>query len=185
MSQYPEPYPVPVPRQSPLRWINCGLLLGTPSAVLRLLTCMRNRYPGFPNACPADVTRSGNYPSNYSDATKYQYSRNVAFTKGGWGWDQACYHTYFLEQVLGLLPQPHCPRLVVDYRADIVLSIGGMARQINWKSKPKRLGFNTTGAMPCVLHGNGVRGKPLYQKVQRWWGRQTPQSEYGGRQRTA
>ena len=185
LSQYPEPYPVPVPRQSPLRWINCGLLLGTPSAVLRLLTCMRDRYPGFPNACPADVTRSGNYPSNYSDATKYQYSRNIVFTKGGWGWDQACYHTYFLEQVLGLLPQPHCPRLVVDYRADIVLSIGGMARQINWKSKPKRLGFNTTGAMPCVLHGNGVRGKPLYQKVQRWWGRQTPQSEYGGRQRTA
>ena len=120
---------------------------------------------------------SGTYPSNYSDATAYQYSRNIVFAKGGWGWDQACYHTYFLEQVLGLLPQPHCPRLVVDYRADIVLSIGCMARQINWKIKPRRLGFNTTGAMPCVLHGNGVRGKPLYQKVQRWWRRQTPQSD--------
>ena len=32
LSQYPEPYPVPAPRQSPLRWINCGLLLGTPLA---------------------------------------------------------------------------------------------------------------------------------------------------------
>tara|TARA_B110001452_G_C15161109_1_gene403887 strand:- start:66 stop:950 length:885 start_codon:yes stop_codon:yes gene_type:complete len=163
------PYPQPVPTSSPLKWINCGLLLGTTDAVFRLLACMRDRFAGFPDACPADVTSDGRHPTNYSDATRYVYSKSIVFTRGGWGWDQACYHAYVLEQAAGLLPRPQCPKLLVDYRADVVLSLGGQARKLDWHAAPGRIGYNVTGARPCVLHGNGVKGKPLFQKVQRWW----------------
>ena len=171
----PVPYPQPTAHLSPLRWINCGLLLGTPDAVLRLLQCMRDRYEGFPDSCPADVSKDGRHPSNFSDATHYKRTwrdKTTVFTKGGWGWDQACYHTYMLEQVTGLLPRPRCPKLIVDYRADVVLSIGGMAQKLDWQAAPGRVAYNVTGAQPCVLHGNGPKGKPLFQKAQRWWDKQ-------------
>ena len=126
--------------------------------------------PGFPDNCPADsITPRGNGPSVFThfwnDSTPYHHSAKVVLRKAGWGWDQACFHYYLLEQERGALP-PHCPEMVIDYAAQLVLSVGGFASKLKW-SDDGRVTFSPTGSRPCVLHGNGIQGKPLINKARR------------------
>ena len=77
--------------------------------------------PGFPDNCPADsITPRGNGPSVFThfwnDSTPYYHSAPVVLRKAGWGWDQACFHYYLLEQERGALP-PHCPEMVIMLRS--------------------------------------------------------------------
>ena len=101
----------------------------------------------------------------WNDSTPYHHSATVVLRKAGWGWDQACFHYYLLEQERGALP-PHCPEMVIDYAAQLVLSVGGFARKLKW-SDDGRVTFSPTGSRPCVLHGNGIQGKPLINKARR------------------
>ena len=125
--------------------------------------------PGFPDNCPADsITPRGNGPSSPTSGMIRRRTitvRRSCSARHGAGWDQACFHYYLLEQERGALP-PHCPEMVIDYAAQLVLSVGGFARKLKW-SDDGRVTFSPTGSRPCVLHGNGIQGKPLINKARR------------------
>ena len=169
------PYPPAIARgnvRSPLRYVNAGGQIGSPKALLGLMRCMGQLFPGFPDNCPADsapTTGGGasTFTAFWNDTTPYFHSKTVVLSKTGWGWDQACFQMYLMEQVHGLLPKG-CPRMVIDYAADFFLSVGGSGK-IEWQSEAGRARptLKLTGGRPCVLHGNGVAGKPAIKRAMR------------------
>ena len=82
-------------RGTPFRYINIGLLAGRPRDVQMLLQCMRRRYAGFPRRCPGGRHSNGTYEwySNSPHQTRF------GVFGGHWGWEQACFHTYYFEPV--------------------------------------------------------------------------------------
>uniref|UniRef100_A0A7S4BQW5 Uncharacterized protein n=1 Tax=Chrysotila carterae TaxID=13221 RepID=A0A7S4BQW5_CHRCT len=68
-----------------------------------------------------------------TDATFKTRGRGVA--RGAWGWDQACYHMYLMEQHHGLLPR-HCPRFKLDFNGAITLPLA-KARRCHRRCLPK------------------------------------------------
>ena len=178
-------YP-PVERDRPFRYINAGAALGRPKDLIALHRCMQERYTGYPHACPAGHGRDGGlryYAANNSwqppELGRPLHSRDVKYhglrLKGGnWGWEQGCYHMYYLEHINGELPA-HCPPIVIDRRAACMLHLANVhPARLGWTStdlgenERPRVTLKDTAERPCVLHANGpakTRLKPIW----RWW----------------
>ena len=93
---------------------------------------------------------------------------------GNWGWEQSCYHHYLYEQSNGRLPE-HCPKLVLDYTANLVLNLvkATPALVLSWR-RGERPRINDSvltslrGVRPCVLHANSA-AKSLMPVLQAFW----------------
>ena len=93
---------------------------------------------------------------------------------GNWGWEQSCYHHYLYEQHSGRLPD-HCPKLVLDYTADLALNLvkATPALVLSWR-RGERPRINDSvlpslrGVRPCVLHANSA-AKSLMPVLQAFW----------------
>jgi hypothetical protein len=118
-------YP-PATAREPFRFVNAGAALGRPRDVLAMLECMQARYEGFPDACPAGHGPDGElryYSPNRSYVppplmvpsrlTKYHGMR---LRGSNWGWEQGCFHMYYLEHVHAELTAA-CPPVVLDRAA--------------------------------------------------------------------
>ena len=181
-------YP-PVHIGQPFRYINAGAAMGRPQDVLALHECMRERYVGFPHACPAGHTPSGElryYSANHSwqppVLDRPLHTRDLKYhgmrLKGSnWGWEQGCFHMYYLEQLNGELPAK-CPPIVLDRAGQSMLHLAGVnQRGLDWTgagagsesaADAPRVLFKETGQRPCVLHANGPAKKAL-KPIWRWW----------------
>ena len=62
---------------------------------------MRQRYPGWPDACPIARLANGSYELVSTAPFK---TRSRGTLTGSWGQDMACWHMYVMEQEAGLLP---------------------------------------------------------------------------------
>lgn len=180
----------PASRRQPLRYLNAGAMLGRPSDVLALHECMRERYAGFPMACPAGHGADGHF--RYYEGNRSWRPPPMGPAKGAggvsrtlkfhgmrlkgphWGWEQACYHMYYLEGLRGELP-PGCPPAALDRRGSILLHLAGMkGTELSWGSKradgagAPRVTFVPTGERPCVLHANGP-AKYALPEIWKWW----------------
>ena len=143
---------------TPFRFINIGMLAAPPADVHALLRCMQDRYAGFPRQCPGIRKSNGSYVyfSNAPHRTRF------GIFSGHWGWEQSCFHTYYMEQVHGYLPR-NCPELALDYRADVILNMKKTVEQLNlvWNiyGRPR---INHTwlpslrDVHPCVIHANSA-----------------------------
>lgn len=171
-------YP-PAQKGMPFRYINAGAAFGRPRDLLMLHRCMEQRYTGFPDACPAGHAPNGEL-RYYSANNSYQppvldrplHSRDLKYhgmrLKGSnWGWEQGCFHMYYLEQRNGELPAA-CPPIVIDRAGHSMIHLAGLPqRALQWNSSsPARVSFN--GDRPCVLHANGPAKKAL-KSIWRWW----------------
>ena len=189
-------YPPAKPR-APFRFVNAGAALGRPDDLLALYRCMQRRYAGFPNACPAGHGGDGAlryYAANRSwvPPPLTQPSRLTKFhgmrLKGSnWGWEQGCFHMYYLEHLNGDLP-PSCPPVELDRTGRWVLHLAGVSRQsIEWthraasmsvrgevtsppasRTGQPRATLRETGQRPCALHANGPAKKAL-PSLWSWW----------------
>jgi hypothetical protein len=163
---------------TPLMYINTGFLAGKSRTLLDLFSCMKQRFVSFPDACPRRILSDGTVVSEYSERLRYNFSKNswhgpLKFGPGpGWGYDQACFHAYYLDQRRGYLPSS-CPRLVLDTRAELVLSVGQQVRAMRWHNRPGRIQYNRTGAWPCFIHTNGPF-KHVLNSLKRWWHKSAP-----------
>lgn len=161
------------PKETPLRYINTGMLAAEPQVLLDFFSCMKQRIPNFPSACPRTVLGIGGVIADeYNDEGIFNFSKNRWHTAlkmhGGWGWDQACFHVYYLEQQRGRLPG-HCPRLVLDTRAELILNVGRQSRAIRYKDGLQRMQYNKTTFLswPCFIHAGGPY--KVYMLKLRWW----------------
>jgi len=165
---------------SKMTYINTGLLAARPRALMHFFECVRRIFPQFPDACPREIApRTGAIVTSYSEHARYNFTKNwwhgPLQMKGWWGWDQACFHMYHMEQVSGRLPG-WCPSLVLDTQAELMLSMGKQARQLQWHNEKLRVQYKPTGAWPCFMHAGGPY-KHLLSKLKRWWTRNA-QSEH-------
>lgn len=173
-------YP-PANKSQPFRYINAGAALGTPRDLLALHECMQKRYAEFPHACPAGHTPSGEL-RYYSPKRNWQppvldrplHSRDLKYhglrLKGSnWGWEQGCFHMYYLEQLNGELPDA-CPPIVLDRAGQIMLHIAGNSpRSFEWvATNSSRAIFKATNQRPCIMHANGPSKKAL-KPIWHWW----------------
>ena len=170
-------YP-PAEKGFPFRYINAGAALGRPRDLLALHKCMEQRYVGFPDACPAGHTPRGEL-RYYSANNAYQppvldrplHSRDYKYhglrLKGSnWGWEQGCFHMYYLEHRKGELPAS-CPPIILDRAGRCMVHLAGVSqRSLKWNATTPRVSFN--GEQPCVLHANGPAKKAL-KSIWRWW----------------
>jgi hypothetical protein len=173
-------YP-PHNRTQPFRYINAGAALGRPRDVLALHQCMAERYAGFPNACPAGHGPDGQlryYAANRSwqppVLNRPLHSRDLKYhglrLKGSnWGWEQGCFHMYYLEYLNGELPGK-CPPIVLDCAGKCMVHLAGVQQhRLAWsKQAPARVTLKENGAKPGVLHANGP-AKKAFRPLQRWW----------------
>ena len=102
-------YP-PATAREPFRFVNAGAALGRPRDVLAMLECMQARYEGFPDACPAGHGPDGEL-RYYSPNRSYvppplvvpsrltKYYHGMRLHGSNWGWEQGCFHMYYLEHV--------------------------------------------------------------------------------------
>lgn len=147
------------------RYINIGALIGSPTALSSLLRCMSTRYASFPYQCPLRDTPNGTY--EYISTAPFR-TRRIGWVRGNWGWEQACFHTYLMEQANGALPET-CPHLVLDHLSDFVLNFNKIGPKLVWPwavSEPMRSPFSN--APSCVLHANGA-GKYAMPVMHFWW----------------
>ena len=129
---------------SKMTYINTGLLAARPRALMHFFECVRRIFPQFPDACPREIApRTGAIVTSYSEHARYN------FTKNWWGWDQACFHMYHMEQVSGRLPG-WCPSLVLDTQAQLMLSMGKQARQLQWHNEKLRVQRCAVQADRCL-----------------------------------
>jgi hypothetical protein len=163
---------------TPLRYINTGLLAAKPTTLLDLFACMKQRFASFPHACPRRLLSDGFVAAEYSDKLQYNFSKSKWHgplkLRGGWGWDQACFHAYYLDQHRGKL-SASCPRLVLDTRAELVLNVGQQTGAMRWHDRRGRIQYNRTGAWPCFVHAGGPF-KQVLHKFKRWWRTESPEA---------
>ena len=178
-------YP-PVDAARPFRFLNAGAALGRPRDLLMLHQCMRERYEGFPDACPAGHTSSGEmryYMANNSwQPPKFDLPLHSSDLKhhgmrlrgSNWGWEQGCFHMYYLESLNGELPAT-CPPIVLDRTGRFLMHLAGVQNQrLKWSrsqlngSEQPRVTFLDTGERPCALHANGPAKKAL-KPIWHWW----------------
>lgn len=182
---HPTPWPPPpkaagkrVPAGTPFRYINIGLIAGPPADILAMLGCMQAAYPGFPKQCPGGRHPNGTWEV-FSDAP---HTTRFGVFHGHWGWEQSCFHQYYLEQTLGSLPS-HCPHLALDYRADVIFNSvkASPALVLDWarEARPRineSLLPDLAEVRPCVLHANSASKSlmPTLQLLWEWhWARRT------------
>ena len=147
------------------RYINIGGLIGPPKSLMALFNCMYDRYTSFPYQCPIHVLKDGSY--QYVSAAPF-HTRRVGTVKGAWGWEQACFHTYIVEQAKGALPEA-CPHLVVDHRSDFMLNFNKIGPDLVWPWRDEqRMRSPFSEASSCVLHANGA-GKYAMPVLHYWW----------------
>lgn len=172
------------------RYLNAGAALGRPEDLLAMYQCMAERYEEFPHACPAGHSRNGTVlyyrerddyrqpkvdPKYYANQQRY---RGMLLHGNNWGWEQACFHHYYLEQLHGELPA-RCPRLVLDNVAHCLLHLAGVSdlkKNLRWSSrsedgnviKAPRVTLRATGESPCVIHANGPSKRAL-KPIWKWW----------------
>jgi len=115
-------------------------------------------------------TRTRRYANgSYEMVTDAPYkTRGRGVARGAWGWDQACYHMYLMEQHHGLLPR-HCPRLKLDFTGAITLPLGKVGKYIVL-GKNKRVLYTPTQQTPCLVHTVGA-SKYIHITLQWWWDR--------------
>ena len=87
------------------------------------------------------------------------------FRGGNWGWEQACWHMYLMEQMDGKLPQ-WCPRLVLDFNADVVAHLAKLSTALKWGTDG-RVTEGHTGTRTCILHAPGPSKYVLPSLA--WW----------------
>ena len=176
-------YPPAEPGQ-PFRYINAGAALGRPRDLLALHACMRERYRGFPNACPAGHGPNGELryyaaedswqPPPMSHPRVFKY-HNVPLKGTNWGWEQGCFHNYYLEQRNGELPE-RCPRIVLDRAGHTMVHLAGNNQHFfKWTADTSsgapqpHVVFKESHEKVCALHANGPAKKAL-RPIWRWWG---------------
>ena len=180
-------YP-PLSNGSYFRFINSGAALGRPQDLLAMYRCMAERYEEFPHACPAGHSESGKLlyyresdgyrqpPVDRKNHAQQQRYHGRTLTGSNWGWDQACFHHYYLEQRNGELPAK-CPPIVLDRVARCLLHLAGVSdgkKTLRWssrkdgKSETPRVTLKMTGESPCVLHANGPSKRAL-KPIWKWW----------------
>ena len=76
------------------------------------------------------------------------------FRGSNWGWDQACWHQYLMEQMDHKLDPAECPRLVLDFNAEVMVHLSKLATNLRWGVNG-RVAEGHTGSRPCVLHAPG------------------------------
>ena len=164
----------------PFRFLNAGAALGRPRDLLALHQCMRERYDGFPNACPAGHTPNGQL-RYYMANNSWQPPRLDKPLHGGelkhhgmrlrgsnWGWEQGCFHMYYLEGLNGELPA-HCPPIVLDRTGRFLIHLAGVQHtRLKWLPRQQRVTFTDTAEQPCALHANGPAKKAL-KPIWHWW----------------
>jgi hypothetical protein len=179
-------YP-PATAREPFRFVNAGAALGRPRDVLAMLECMQARYEGFPDACPAGHGPDGElryYSPNRSYVppplmvpsrlTKYHGMR---LHGSNWGWEQGCFHMYYLEHVHAELTAA-CPPVVLDRAARWIVHLAGVdgtslalsradAEHGRRGGRPRAL-LRETGERPCALHANGP-SKASLKPLAEWW----------------
>jgi len=149
----------------PLRFLNLGSVLGSPTAWLGMFRCMAERYRDWPDACPMGRSANGTFSYvSHRNFTTRRWGRKT----GSWGWDQACYHMYVMEQAAGKLPA-HCPPLHLDFDGAIALPLNKVSDSLQLGGNKRAL-FRPTGATPCILHSNGP-SKYLVPLMRWWWER--------------
>lgn len=146
---------------------------------------MAERYSGFPNACPAGHAPDGTM--RYYNSTgmwappaldRPLHSRDYKYhgmrLKGAtWGWEQACFHNYYLEHLNGELPA-RCPPIVLDRTGMCMVHLAGMKQSaLSWdRAAQPRVTFKDQKhhrmETPCVLHANGPAKKSL-RSIWHWW----------------
>ena len=177
-------YP-PATSDAPFRFLNAGASLGRPRDLLAMYRCMEARYVGFPESCPAGHGPDGDlryYFSNQSwrpPALVTRSARHGSKYHGmllngpHWGWEQGCFHQYYLESLAGELPT-ECPPMILDRKAQWVLHLSHVSRtSLNFnrgdqQSSSPRVAYRPTHERPCVLHSNGPAKKAL-RAIWRWW----------------
>ena len=179
-------YP-PATAREPFRFVNAGAALGRPRDLLDMLECMQARYEGFPDACPAGHGPDGElryYSPNRSYVppplvapsrlTKYH---GVRLRGSNWGWEQGCFHMYYLEHVHAELTAA-CPSVVLDRAARWLVNLAGVDSRLLALSRaeaehgrrggrPRAL-LRETGERPCALHANGP-SKASLKPLAEWW----------------
>ena len=147
------------------RYINIGALVGSPASLLSLLQCMETRYSSFPYQCPIRVLQNSSY--DFVSTAPFR-TRRIGSVRGNWGWEQACFHTYLVEQSHGVLPAT-CPHLVLDYRADFVLNFNKIGPKLVWPwADSERMRSPYSKEVSCLLHANGA-GKYAMPVLHFWW----------------
>ena len=182
-------YP-PAKPDAPFRFINAGAALGRPHDLLAMYRCMKQRYAGFPNACPAGHGPDGAlryYQANRSwvpplliQPSRLTKFHGMALRGSNWGWEQGCFHMYYLEQLAGELPDS-CPPIELDRAGKWLLHLAGVSQQsLVWTrgqhrapADGRRVGnprvtLRETGERPCALHANGP-AKAMLSSIWRWW----------------
>jgi hypothetical protein len=178
-------YP-PAEKSLPFRYLNAGAAFGRPRDVMAMYECMRERYSGFPHACPAGHGADGGL--RYYSAqdswrppmlTRKLHSHDLKYhglrlQGSNWGWEQGCFHMYYLEHLNGELPA-RCPPMVLDRVGRFLINLAGVHQhRLAWSASNgsqgalPRVTFKDTDQKPCVLHANGPAKKAL-QPIWRWW----------------
>jgi len=179
------------PRASPdepFRFVNGGAALGRPRDVHALLHCMAARFEGFPYACPAGHGPDGrmrHYMANQSWVppplvvpSRVTKHHGMRLRGSNWGWEQGCFHAYYLEYLAGEHPSA-CPPVVLDRSARWLLHLAGVpatslafskgkTQPANPSQHAKRVLLRETGQLPCALHANGP-SKSALKPLSEWW----------------
>jgi hypothetical protein len=150
-----------------LRFANTGALLGTPTAIAKVLTCMQERY-GFPEKCPHSIDVNGTY--HWLNSTTRWHR---GFVGDHWGWEQACWHFYLTEQSRRRGWMASCPELVLDYKAEVILHLNKLATDLQFGVNG-RIRVGATKQRSCILHAPGPSKYAVPSLA--WW--------YDGRFRT-
>ena len=92
-----------------------------------------------------------------------------------WGWEQGCFHNYYLEQRNGELPE-RCPRIVLDRAGHTMVHLAGNNQHFfKWTADTSsgapqpHVVFKESHEKVCALHANGPAKKAL-RPIWRWWG---------------
>jgi hypothetical protein len=180
-------YP-PATAREPFRFVNAGAALGRPRDVLAMLECMQARYEGFPDACPAGHGPDGEL-RYYSPNRSYvppplvvpsrltKYYHGMRLHGSNWGWEQGCFHMYYLEHVHAELTAA-CPPVMLDRAARWLVNLAGVngtslalsraeAEHGRRGGRPRAL-LRETGERPCALHANGP-SKASLKPLAEWW----------------
>ncbi|KAL1530830.1 hypothetical protein AB1Y20_001726 [Prymnesium parvum] len=170
-NHHQSPYPAAT-ENAPLRYINSGVMLGRPIDIWQMYRCMERRFPHFPEKCPGGHERKSKNYTFYSRTQSGGNYHGLKLANGNWGWDQACFHMYYLEQLAARLPT-ECPPLVLDRRADLALHMSKIPHaKISFRSD-RRVHFQASRvnvSRPCFLHANGP-SKLWNGPLLRWWWR--------------
>ena len=154
-------YPRPPGRAA--QYLNVGASISKPSALAKLLRCLEDRY-GFPHRCPLVVSATGEIERNVTSSTEVTWFHGTL--KGEWGWEQACWNMYVVEQQAGLLPSS-CPPIIFDYDNDLFLHLPGVEQQVMWGMDGRAVAPSARGR-PCIIHAPGA-SKFVLPSLTFWW----------------